>query len=824
MYDSYRELIRSYASYMQRVGHVDTAAAALRTRSKTLLDVIAFIASKNNYMAEELRDSFAREATPTFRFRSRWLAAFGRVCALQATQENDARTREENVLFGLKCLSIANRNLPRDRQHQQFHRLEIELLARQGRIDEAKQALQRNEYLRDFYHQYLLADLDNPAVYGSDGKYGEWLSGFNRPFEENDLAPMKPATPGGYSFDDLHTDEIEPRYGGPKVSVILTSYKPDEDAFLLSVRSILNQSWQNLELLILDDASPIKYRRILRKAEALDPRVRVIRVPVNGGTYRARNVGIEAATGDFITGQDSDDWSHPDRIRHQVEYLQDRPSVPGVVVEAIRTDDRLVRMSPGRIPHRWCEVSLMLATRLARDVGGYLDARKGADSEFRRRVEKFAAAEIEGVRLPLYLIRIGHDSLSRGDFKPGWSHPVRRAFWNASQHWHDNAFPTELRLINDRQPLPVPARFQIEPSLPLKFDVVFISDWRAYGGSQRSMIDQILCLRDAGLLVGVMHLESALSPSKETTRLSNEIQELINNRVVHEVIPDEEASTKVALISDPTILHFVPYTGVRFGADHTVIAPDLPPPSENDEDVFYLPGISDNSARHLFGGEVIWTSIDPMIRIRLKNFEPAIKVSYRELPILLQTRVWILCRNKRLEPVPIIARHAENLSSMWPKDSADADILWPSDGKTEVRVLGDARPYLRKYRRENFPINWVVFRDKEIKPEAFMSSVDFFVYFPEDPFDQSFCREALEAVASGAIAILPEKFRQAHGDLAIYALPSDVQGIISEFTGDKALYRQVVSRNLSLLADHFSAENYIDYISDLCETSGLITN
>src|SRR5699024_4926287 len=91
-------------------------------------------------------------------------------------------------------------------------------------------------------------------------------------------------------------------------------------------------------------------------------------------------------------GQDSDDWSHPDRILRQVHFLEEDASIPGVLTKAIRTDDALIRVARGGNPDRQCEVSFMVHSGLAREVGGYLPVRKAGDTEFRWRIEQIAGA------------------------------------------------------------------------------------------------------------------------------------------------------------------------------------------------------------------------------------------------------------------------------------------------------------------------------------------------------------------------------------------------------------------------------------------------
>lgn len=816
MTGSYHKLLRRYSGYVRRAGHVEAASTALRTRSESMRDVIAYVATHNRFTATELQRLLKSGSMPEIRYRYKWLATLGRVSALQAFQTSDALKQKADTEFGLACLQNANRYIPQDNEHKQFHRLEAELLAAQGRISEAAELVECNEHLVNYYYGYLLADLDNPKISGTTETYSRWLEGFNRPFVENGLSPVyfSSETP---TFNDLHVAVLKPENDGPKVSVIMTSYKPESETFLLAVESILNQSWRNLELIIVDDASPPEYKDTLQQAKRLDPRVTVIEIPENGGTYRARNVGLGVASGEFITGQDSDDWSHPARITMQVRYMLDDPAASGVVVEAIRVNEELIRTFPGRLPQRPCEVSLMTRASLANELGGYVDARKGADSEFRLRIEHFTGRKTHSLDKPLYLTRIGHESLSGADFKPGWSHPVRRAFWNASRHWHKNTEPSRLRLTESgTMPLPVPNRFKVQaPDDVPYFDVVFVGDWRAYSSTQRAMIDAIDTHRAEGDSVGIMHLESLLSPSKETTALSHEVQTLINDESVAEVVPDEKASAAVVIIHDPTVLQFSPLDGINLTSEITLISPDMAPCVGAKESFLYRPADCSHVAKKLFRGSVVWTSIDPAIRQRLTAYSDEISVLPTELPIVFRDSKWKNKRPKLIGGPPIVGRHSENFPELWPKDLHTTWQLWPFDSSIDVRILGDVRAFHRKYNQQSYPPEWLVFRDGDIRPESFMSGIDFFVYFPDEEINQRFSREALEAAASGALVILPVDFEELHGESAIYAAPSNVKGIINNFIYERSSYFRKTAEVQNYIEGNLVSDQYIEYIRSL---------
>lgn len=112
------------------------------------------------------------------------------------------------------------------------------------------------------------------------------------------------------------------------VSVILPCYNRSK-SLKAACESVLHQSWRDLELIVVDDASSEDLRAVV---EALDdPRVRYLRHTTNGGASRARNTGLAAAEGRFIAFQDSDDLWLPGKLERQIAQFEALPPDVGVV-------------------------------------------------------------------------------------------------------------------------------------------------------------------------------------------------------------------------------------------------------------------------------------------------------------------------------------------------------------------------------------------------------------------------------------------------------------------------------------------------------------
>ncbi|MBN1588240.1 MAG: glycosyltransferase [Pirellulales bacterium] len=124
----------------------------------------------------------------------------------------------------------------------------------------------------------------------------------------------------------------------PLVSVILPAYGRHQ--FLSeSIRSVLGQTYPNIELIVVDDGSREPLENVV---QAISPRARCIR-QCHAGVAAARNRGLREARGELIAFQDSDDVWHREKLAAQVAFLATHPDV-GVVYTAKRVIDEAGRV------------------------------------------------------------------------------------------------------------------------------------------------------------------------------------------------------------------------------------------------------------------------------------------------------------------------------------------------------------------------------------------------------------------------------------------------------------------------------------------------
>ena len=113
--------------------------------------------------------------------------------------------------------------------------------------------------------------------------------------------------------------DVQPQILEPMISVIVSVYNI-QNYVEKSVQSICNQTYKNLEIILVDDGATDSSGKICDELAARDSRVKVIHKP-NGGLSSARNEGVKIATGEYIAFVDGDDWiASPDAINIILDY------------------------------------------------------------------------------------------------------------------------------------------------------------------------------------------------------------------------------------------------------------------------------------------------------------------------------------------------------------------------------------------------------------------------------------------------------------------------------------------------------------------------
>jgi len=107
----------------------------------------------------------------------------------------------------------------------------------------------------------------------------------------------------------------------PLVSVVM-AVRNEEKRVIRAIDSVLNQTYKNLEVIVVDDSSTDRTPEKLQELAAKDSRIKVLRLHKNLGAAQARNIGIKYSEGEYVAILDADDWFHPKKIEIQVKFLE----------------------------------------------------------------------------------------------------------------------------------------------------------------------------------------------------------------------------------------------------------------------------------------------------------------------------------------------------------------------------------------------------------------------------------------------------------------------------------------------------------------------
>ena len=220
----------------------------------------------------------------------------------------------------------------------------------------------------------------------------------------------------------------------PLVSVVMAVYN-GEKYLAEAIDSILAQTYSNLELLIIDDGSNDRSAEIARAYERRESRIRLRRLARNEGPANARNHGIAAANGEFITPMDCDDICLPERLERQVAHLMAHPAIGavGIGVTKVNADaSRVIGVVQPETAHSLIVLGAVIGTggiystfmfrrRSLLAVGGYEPGRRtGEDRELLFRLLNETSMRYANISDPLMFYRrhdntIGNTRGSKGD-------------------------------------------------------------------------------------------------------------------------------------------------------------------------------------------------------------------------------------------------------------------------------------------------------------------------------------------------------------------------------------------------------------------------
>jgi hypothetical protein len=345
------------------------------------------------------------------------------------------------------------------------------------------------------------------------------------------------------------------------------------------------------------------------------------------------------------------------------------------------------------------------------------------------------------------------------------------------------------------------------------FDVVVLADCRFPGGTSSALAQELRALGPTGLRVGLAHVPVA--KFRPDHPLHPALLDAWHSGLAEPIKADESITAEVVVVHNPYgFAHRpLPPTGIRSRKRILVVhATALNGRGQLNYDPWTV-------ARHLrdgLGDPVVWAPISALCRQNMADAGLPVPVLREDWRNIVMADDWPHPRTRPLRPTISVGRHSRPELDKWPPTRRELFAVYPPDDENvRVRLLGaDER---LEALAGGWPHGWEVFRFDEIAPRDFLQTIDFFVYFHHPRWVETFGRCTAEAIASGAVAILPPYMRANFGDAAVYCTADEAVATARRIHADPDLYAELARRGGEIIARDYGPERYRSLVRRILE-------
>lgn len=344
---------------------------------------------------------------------------------------------------------------------------------------------------------------------------------------------------------------------GPKISVVIPSFNA-ADTIGIAIESLLAQSHRDIEIIVVDDCSADRTFDVAKEYAEKDSRVRVAQSACNSGPYVCQNIGLHAATGEFIRSHGADDWSHPQSLELQLHQALSGEAELTISMAASVSMDLKPTPLAGSSQFLVRNMSaLLLPRQFLVEIGGWDPVRFSADGELLSRLETVHGKMPTMVMkdLPLALLLTSESSLT-GNAVTGRRSLRFGARWEYRDtylSWHKAVSVGVEKREKHAARRDFPAPLIMSPQRPSAqdLDVVIVSDFHTSDISALHM-DILGTFSKSFAVSHWPRLHSCQLPFDEAIRT------LLRRGGTRVIVPGERVRAKTVIATDPQSLLHVP--------------------------------------------------------------------------------------------------------------------------------------------------------------------------------------------------------------------------------------------------------------------------
>ena len=341
------------------------------------------------------------------------------------------------------------------------------------------------------------------------------------------------------------------------------------------------------------------------------------------------------------------------------------------------------------------------------------------------------------------------------------------------------------------------------------FDVVLIGDLRVPGGTSRQIANEIRALHGAGYRVGLVNVEMPHArggkPIDPAIRARLAAGEAIR-------VGDEPIDAGLAIFENPRTFMELPARALRITAKRAIVALHFSLIDGMGVTTFDPERVL-SVCRSIVEAPISFAATSRLTWNIFREHRPDLELLEQILCCIVLASEFRVRRSGPLKAIPVIGRHSRPQPDKWPPTRGQIFEVYPARRNIEVALLGVDDALLKLIGR--IPDNWRTYAFDEVTPAAFLATIDFFVYFHHPRWVEAFGIAAAEAMASGAVAVLPKYMRANFGDAALYCEPDQVVRTVLGVHRDKKKFRKQSDKGRTFVLRHHSPRSYLDAVTAL---------
>ena len=345
------------------------------------------------------------------------------------------------------------------------------------------------------------------------------------------------------------------------------------------------------------------------------------------------------------------------------------------------------------------------------------------------------------------------------------------------------------------------------------YDVIFIADIYVPGGTNFQLAQNIRHLSSTGKRIGIIPVQ--LPHAKGSKAINRFVREALSDRRC-EVVDDQAADivrTRHLIVDNPRLMAADVSLKTKIVAGRIVILVPFPP-QDGVSRMTFDPGQVMRTVGRIADGEVIWAPVSNLVRTQLKRFFPELPLSELNAHPIVDIATYRFSAELRDRKRILIGRHSRPEPDKWPSSRSQFLKIYPAAAPFDVKFLGIDAASLSSM-IGSIPENFSVLPYDSVAVPKFLSGIDFFVYYHHKSWVEAFGIAIAEAMAAGALCILPRYMEANFAEAAIYAAPNEVRDVLCRLHRNPRKYREQARFARNFVKRHFSRNGFSDFADEI---------